>query len=261
MNINFKWFGGGSWMLTAENIKIICDPVLCPVGSLHDYRFFKSTRISPPRFTDSDLDKVDLWLFTHGHKDHCDFGGLRPIGPEGIVISDESALQALKKESYDASILLAWGKRAPFVFHDDSIITIEAIPAIHGLSARKGKLVGNGNGYWIDILHGKKTVSIYSTGDTLPNDQTIRAIRGRPCDLFIANVGAAAAGKGILSKIIGRITMTMADAASLGKSLHVKTTVPIHWDAFEHYRERDVFELCERYKFRYMKQGESIQIK
>jgi L-ascorbate metabolism protein UlaG (beta-lactamase superfamily) len=233
---------------------------LCPVGSLHDYRFFKSARISAAQFTDSDLDKVDLWIFTHGHKDHCDFGGLKPITPEGIIVADESARQALNKEGYNASILLAWGAKAPFVFHDDIIITVEAIPAIHGLGDRRGKLVGNGNGYWIDILHGNKTVSIYATGDTLPTEKTIRAIQNRQCDLFVANVGAATVGKGLLSRIIGRITMTMADASFLGKNLRAETTVPIHWDAFEHYRERDVTALCERYKFKYIKQGESIQI-
>jgi L-ascorbate metabolism protein UlaG (beta-lactamase superfamily) len=260
MEINFKWFGGGNWMLTADDVKIMCDPLFCPIGSIHDYRLFKSTRISSPQFTESDLNDVDIWLFTHGHKDHCDFGGLRPVASESIIISDHSAFHALKKEGYAASILLGQGSKTSLVFPNDIQISVEAIPAVHGLSAGKGKIVGNGNGYWVDIFQFQNKYSFYASGDTLPNPRTIRAIRNRSCDLFIANVGSATVGKGLLSGLIGRITMNTADAASLGKCLSAKTIVPIHWDAFEHYRERDIFKSCELYNFRYMKQGTTLKI-
>lgn len=139
-------------------------------------------------------------------------------------------------------------------------IDIEAVPAIHGLNAGKGKCVGNGNGYLIDFLYGDKKFSIYTTGDTLPDRETIKAIKNRSFDLVIANVGSAFVGKGLLAKLIGRITMNIGDLNLFQKHLNAKTILPIHWEAFEHYREQDVYELCKEYGFLQINQGEILHL-
>jgi L-ascorbate metabolism protein UlaG (beta-lactamase superfamily) len=260
MNIEFKWFGGGNWMIIANNFKIICDPVLCPLGSIQDYRYFKSRRIKSPRFFETDLLNVNLWLFTHGHNDHCDFGNLKPIVPESKIISDISTSKILAKMCNNKVDVLKWGEKIKINSKDGMEITVEAIPAVHGLNNRKGKLVGNGNGYWIDFSLSGNKYSIYSSGDTLPSRDTISAIRNRACDLFIANVGNATVGKGLLAKFVGRITMNLADLRTIRKHFTASTSIPIHWDAFEHYQERDIFSSCETIDMRYVNPGEIVNL-
>ncbi len=256
MKIDFKWFGGGNWMIIVNGIKIICDPVLCPVGTIHNYGYFKSKRIKSPIFLEEDLKNVNLWLFTHGHKDHCDFWNFKPITAESKVISDLSASIQLKKQGYEEIRVLSWQESTSFTFPNDIKIDLESVPAIHALNARKGKRVGNGNGYLIDLLYGDQKYSIYTTGDTLPNRETIKAIRNKSIDLVIANVGNAVVGRGLLAKFIGRITMNMLDLAAFQKHLKTKVIIPIHWDAFEHYKERDIFKSCKVLDFQYINQGE-----
>jgi len=255
MKIDFKWFGGGNWMIVANGIKIICDPVLCPVDTIHNYGFFKSKRISPPSFSSDDLQNVNIWLFTHGHKDHCDFWTYKPIETGSKIIADLSASVQLKKLGIDNVQILQWGNKSAVTFQNGIKIVIESVPAVHGLGAFKGKSVGNGNGYMIDFFCSDKKFSVYTTGDTLPNQQTINAIKNKSFDLVIANVGNAVVGKGLMAKVIGRITMNISDLVSFRKHLITKTLIPIHWDAFEHYKERDISELCKLHEFSIIKQG------
>ena len=156
--------------------------------------------------------------------------------------------------------ILNWGEKTTIAFPDNMEIIIEAIPAIHGLNSLTGKIVGNGNGYWIEILQAKEKFSLYASGDTLLNKDTIRAIRNRSCDLFIANAGNATVGNGLLSKLIGRITMNSADAVSLRNTLFPKTAIMIHWDAFDHYQERDIVQSCGENNFRYVTPGETVNL-
>ena len=246
-------------MITADNFKIICDPVLCPINTVHDYRYFKSARISAPCFTEADLKDVNVWLFTHGHKDHCDFGNLRPIEPHSTIIADASAAKILKKSGYDTSEILSWGDKTQIHSHNGLEITIEAIPAIHGLNKVKGWLVGNCNGYCIEIVRAEKKFSIYASGDTLPNIDTLRALRNRSCDLFIANIGSATVGNGLLGKMIGRITMNLSDVIIMRNCFAAKTIIPIHWDAFEHYQQRDILESYERNNILFVRLGDAVK--
>jgi L-ascorbate metabolism protein UlaG (beta-lactamase superfamily) len=66
MSLVFKWLGGASWMLSIDGAKIVCDPVLCLIGAMHDYGLFKSRRINAPNFDEADFESVSIWLFTHG---------------------------------------------------------------------------------------------------------------------------------------------------------------------------------------------------
>lgn len=247
-------------MVVADGIKIVCDPVLCPVGTIHNYGFFKSKRIKPPAFSDDDIKNVNLWLFTHGHKDHCDFWNYKQLVAGCEIISDLSASVQLKKFGCEGVQILRWKEKTTVTFPNGITIAIEAVPAVHGLTIGMGRRVGNGNGYFIDIRYGDKNYSMYTTGDTLPNRETIEAINNRSFDLVIANVGNAVVGKGLLAKLIGRITMNISDLKFFKKHLKTKAIIPIHWDAFEHYKEKDGFELCKDYGFIRIGQGEIMRL-
>ncbi len=42
MDIEFNWIGGATFVLTLDNLKIACDPVLCKKGIVQDYFWFKT---------------------------------------------------------------------------------------------------------------------------------------------------------------------------------------------------------------------------
>ena len=37
MDVRFKWIGGATWLLEVGDVRIGCDPVLCPMGTVQDY--------------------------------------------------------------------------------------------------------------------------------------------------------------------------------------------------------------------------------
>jgi L-ascorbate metabolism protein UlaG (beta-lactamase superfamily) len=86
------------------------------------------------------------------------------------------------------------------------------------------------------------------------------AIGKRSCDLFIANVGNATVGNGFLAKFIGKITMNISDAVMFQNLINSKMSIPIHWDAFEHYQERNISAACVTNGFRFIKPGETVSI-
>ena len=57
MNVEFKWIGGATWILDVQGLRIACDPVLCPAGTVQDYGFFSSKRLNDPVFADDDFEK------------------------------------------------------------------------------------------------------------------------------------------------------------------------------------------------------------
>jgi N-acyl-phosphatidylethanolamine-hydrolysing phospholipase D len=226
----------------------VTDPVFCPKGAVHDYRLFKSRRIAEPHHDPIDLTTVDLWLFTHGHLDHCDLSGFDPALINQEILCDRSAARQLRRygRSREKTTILKWGQTRSYPPIKGISLSIEAIPAIHGLNRFKGLLIGNGNGYWIEIAEGNVRYTIYISGDTLPLPIVTRHLDNRRCDLFIANTGAAHIGKGILSNLIGRVTMQINDIAIFKKHFTPSTTIPIHWDAFQHYQERDLSSLTDQ---------------
>ena len=260
MKLDFKWLGGASWMLAIDGTKILCDPVLCPAGATHDYGFFKSRRINGPKHCESDVTDVKVWLFTHGHRDHCDLGTNNPVRSDDCIICNSSAEKALRRYGLKNVSALTWGAHKNISLTNNVEITIQAVPAVHGLNRLLGLIVGNGNGYWIDIKGENATRSIYATGDTLPNPLLLRAIRGKKCDLLIANAGSATVGSGLLGKLFGRITMNAADTTSLCAQIEAKKTVLIHWDAFEHYRERDYEDAVLPGHVSFMNPGDRISL-
>lgn len=137
-------------MLDVNGIRIITDPVLCPAGIVHNYGLFKSRRIVAPVFSEDDIKDIDLWLFTHGHKDHCDFGKFKPITSESKIVSDVSASKKLKRYTCGDIQGVGWGEKTTVSFSNGIEMVIEAVPAVHALNVRKGRRIGNGNGWVLD---------------------------------------------------------------------------------------------------------------
>jgi L-ascorbate metabolism protein UlaG (beta-lactamase superfamily) len=259
MNISFKWIGGATWVLHIDNIKIACDPVLCPEGSIQDYKYFKTKRLNNPVYDESDFSDVNLWLLTHNHEDHIDKYGLKMIHKDSTIISHKSLNAIIKKEIYGNIRFLGWNEETD-VLIDGINIKIKAIPAIHAKKALFSSMVGNGNGYLIKITKNNSKYCIYVTGDSVYNKNINRYIGISNIDLIIANAGSAMIGKSFLSKIIGRITNNISDVINMNMDMKPIKLIPIHWGTFTHYSENITPESFNNYNIKTVLVGESITL-
>lgn len=150
MDIAFKWIGGATFILTAGNLVISVDPVLCRKGKVQDYFWFKSERIEEPVYLKTDFDNSDLWLITHNHEDHLDNPGLSKIQPSSRIVCNKNSSGILLKNGKNNIAVLNWNQKTEFTAKDGTI-EIEAIPAVHGINPLSSLLAGKGNGYYLVI--------------------------------------------------------------------------------------------------------------
>jgi len=130
MDFEFKWVGGATWIMKIQGLKIACDPVLCPAGTIQDYKVFKTKRLNDPIFTEDDFEDIDLWLITHGHEDHLDKAGLSRIKQGSKVVTHKNALGRLREIGKVETNVLETGEKTSFEIKNLSI-NIEAMPAVH----------------------------------------------------------------------------------------------------------------------------------
>jgi len=189
MKVKFKWIGGATWILQIDDIKIACDPVLCPKGTIHDYKFFKSKRLSEPIYNEDDFDGIDIWLITHGHEDHIDKFGIKYIKEDSYIITDKSAVKILQESGIKKYNLLRWGD-IKILNINQYDIKIKAVPAVHGVNPLVARLAGNVNGYLLEIKYGNTKKTVYITSDTVNHKKAVNAVKKEKIDLMIPNMGA-----------------------------------------------------------------------
>ncbi len=231
MNIEFKWVGGATWILTVNGIKIACDPVLCPKGTMMKPRFLKSYRQNNPVYYKDDFKDIDIWLITHGHDDHLDKQGLAQIASGSSVITHKNAAGLLKKVNGISAQILTWGQKTTLEF-GELTVTIEAIPAVHGEKRIGALLAGGVNGYWLSMNTREESFTAYVTADTVDHSKVLNAIDGRQLDLLIPNMGAAGG-----YSFMGVLTLNAKMLKSFLDILHPKLCLPVHFGTFGHYAE------------------------
>lgn len=231
MKTTLNWVGGATFTLTFGSLKIACDPVLCPKGTVHDYFWFKSKRIEDPQYNEKTFSGVDIWLITHPHTDHLDDIGISKIEKPSLVVCDAKSQTKLQKNGFSGLNVLGWGDKKQFWIKGYTI-EIEAIPAIHGVNPLSAFMAGKVNGYYLKIFDGKETAKIYITGDTVYKQKVIKAMSGKLIDLLIPNMGAAKQGSWIMA-----LTLNAQMLKKMMAVLNPKTVVPVHYGTFEHYVE------------------------
>jgi len=227
-----KWIGGASVLLQFDNIKILCDPVFCKKGTVQNYHYFKSIRLTEPEYKQDDLKNIDLLLLTHSHLDHFD-----EVAKLNIHSNTTITNMIVKDFKIKNQIIL--NKNQKYVNIINSIkISIIAISATHGRNYILGKMVGNNNGYLISFEKENQITNIYFTGDDVFHKMK-KELVGVKIDLLIANAGCATVGNGLLGKIIGRITNNIKDLMLLNEAYNPKYFLPVHFGTFSHYQEKE----------------------
>ncbi len=260
MNIKFKWIGGATWTLQIGNIKIACDPVLCPGGTIQDYKYFNTKRLNDPVYGESDFKDVSHWLLTHNHEDHIDKAGFEKISRESSIISHKGLHVLFRKDQFTNLRFLKWNEVSEFS-SEDLTIKIKALPAIHAKRKILSAAVGNGNGYLLDITGSDFKYLIYITGDSVYSKSIIKLIGASKIDLIIANAGAAMAGRSFMSRIIGRITNSISDIKKMDADLNPQLVIPVHHGTFSHYSEKITQQSFDGYdNIKVLDPGESITL-
>lgn len=229
--MTFTWIGGATWILDIQGVRIACDPVLCPAGTIQHYGFFRSTRLNEPVYAPHDFQQIDLWLITHAHEDHLDDHGVRCIARDANIITHANAVRILEKTGHTNLTMLRWGEYQTLRVRD-ILVTIEAIPAIHSPNPLVAFFAGGVNGYWLTFQTDNQRVEIYITGDTVLHPRLLRAISGRRADILIPNLGAAKK-----DSWMGPLTLSADMLDRLLKELEPNVCIPVHFGTFEHYVE------------------------
>jgi len=237
-NINFKLIGAATFIITIGELKIACDPSLCPKGTVFDYGLFKSERMEEPVYEDEDFENIDLWLITHNHDDHLDEIGLSKISSETTIITHKNTFETLEKTNSKNISILRWYQNKKLDI-DGFEINIQAIPAIHAVNPIVAISNGGVNGYWVDIKNNSndESFSMYITGDTVTKWIVLSSLRGRKVDLFIPFMGCARVGNGFLGLLLGPLTLNAKMMKKMKNIIDPEVTVPVHFGTFSHYTE------------------------
>jgi len=228
MNFSLYWIGGASWILEIEDVFIGCDPALAPAGT--DYNPGK--RIIDPKLLLDGADRIDYWLLTHNHVDHIDAEGLNYISPSARIIAHPNLVPRLT-ERFEAVTYLNWGEETACKQRGLNF-TVRAIPAIHGNSLEMVEAMGSVNGYLVNFRQNKHTLTMYITGDTVPDSRIYEALNTQSVDILIANLGNAYA-----SQPGGPITLSLSMFEDILYRIKPKIAVPVH------IRDFDWFEMSE----------------
>jgi len=229
--ITFKWVGAATWVLSIDDLKIGCDPVLCKKGTLQDHIYFKAKRRTEPKFDIEDFEDIDFWLLTHAHEDHIDVHGLGVIEPN-VKIYANSNLRRWLKLIYATNVdyVKAGMKRE---FKKNNIkVTIEAVPCVHASNFLAAMLTGSVNGYWLTVEKDRITKTIYITGDTINHKKVRKYLKGRKADILIPNVGG-----GGLGKFGSPYTFTASQLMDFSKTIEPSIILPVHHKTFSLYKE------------------------
>jgi len=146
-------------------------------------------------------------------------------------VTHTNALPKLRRTQALSITTLAWHQRHQLTIRGIHI-TIEAMPAVHGVNPLSAWFAGGVNGYWLSIATPQAVRSFYVTGDTVTATPVLQAIQGRSVDVLIPNMGAAKQGSWIMC-----LTLSAAMLKMLKEHLSPKVTIPVHFGTFEHYVE------------------------
>lgn len=249
MPISFTYYGVACGVLSInDEFYIGIDPDLSPQYTTVQFKGFSSTRVSPTYDDKKLLDKVNLWLLTHGHQDHLDNIGKGFLGNKDVICQNKKLAQEFP---YSNVTILEWGNEKSFLVNDYHI-TIRAIPAYHANNFLMQKIVGKVNGYTISISHPSETKVIYFTGDTVYSPKLIKALPEN-IDVLFANLGAVKS-----DSFGGPFTMNVEMMKELEHTVKPKHTFPIHIDDYSHYMTTKQEVEIEGYKV--LKVGEKIDI-
>ena len=230
--IHFKWIGSATWVLNINEVKIACDPVLCPKGTVQTYApGFRSKRLTDPVFDTDDFQNIDIWLISHEHEDHLDTHGLSKIDEKSIIIANKKSKKILQTIHPENLHIVRYPQTLSFTIKGMTV-EIQVMPAVHASNPLTAFFLGGGNGYWLTIKKDDAECNIYVTGDTVSHKKVLDAIAGHEADILIPNIGAP-----FRNAFGGPFTFTTKTLQPVIDAVKPDVILPVHFGSFSHFHE------------------------
>ncbi|MFE2284652.1 MBL fold metallo-hydrolase [Streptomyces sp. NPDC059443] len=220
MKFTVTHIGTATVLLEIGGLRLLTDPVFDPAPA--EYRIGPVVLNSTvgPAVAIEDLPEIDAVLLSHDdHPDNLDDTG-RTLLPGRPVLTTESGAGRLGGQAVGL---------APWATYELTVrgttLRITATPALHGPI---GDVVG-----FVIQAEGEDE-ALYISGDTVYTEELDEIARRFTIGTALLHLGAArfaAFGGGRL------ISMDAAQGAALTRSLGAHTTIPIHYESWEHFAE------------------------
>ncbi len=204
-SINIRWFPPSWIQIKSKSHVIYIDPAYLRTNFTHYPKTIEYSKWPDPiDGLPGELEKADIILVTHHHKDHCKKVTINRLK------TDKTRIIATKQCTKELGSKITVVKPGMIIEIDN--IRITTIDAYNKKKPENAKLMhkkGVGLGYIISI-EGKK---IYHAGDTdlVPEIEHLESI-----DVALLPIG----GRGF--------TMDLSDAVKAAKRIHPKVVVPMH---------------------------------
>lgn len=241
--VEITWLGGATMVMEFNGFRIVTDPVLgegkhaFTMGDPNEmFDLAKGPNIRNfERFTalpEVDTASLDLLLLSHAHEDHFDQAAQKKLPKNMTTILPPADGEKLKQIGFNRIAPLDWGNSKTFDAHPGTI-TITVVQAHHSPHSKMDKILGRGNGYWIEFAQGDWQRTIYWTGDTFATKGVVKNIQsiGKP-DILIPHLGAVGT-----TGPLGQISMGAADVVAFAKKISPRKILPIHHSTFPLYLE------------------------
>jgi L-ascorbate metabolism protein UlaG (beta-lactamase superfamily) len=243
--VKITWVGGPTAEIVFGDFVVLTDPMLgadFAMGDPNDTTDYTTVRrhrrLTP--FRRPDLSAVDVVVLSHTHEDHFDQQAWVEVGPETPIILPVADRDTVSARGFRALTPLRWGESLEFR-STAGHVSITAVAARHSRDRKIADSLGQGNGYWFEFTAGEWKRTLYWTGDTMPTEDVVEAVRarGRP-DVMLAHAG----GVGRTGPF-GQISMGASDVIELATRIEAGIVLPIHHSTYDFYKE-PISELVDR---------------
>lgn len=236
MSIHIKLFPPSWVQLKTEKMVVYIDPAY-----LRTYFLNYPKHIEFSKWPDEidglpeKLEKADIILITHHHKDHFKLATIKRLRKSTTLIL--APKQCAKEMANEINVI---EQNETLVFGPVKIISVPAYNTEQGNSTKKVHHKGNGVGYILNI----QNKSIYHSGDTdlIPEMKKIGNI-----DLAMLPIG-------------GTYTMDIADSVKAAKAIKPKVVIPIHYLKADPNNFKKLLEAKTKIKVKILEIGESYQL-
>lgn len=221
------WLGQAGFWIETGTARVLIDPYLSDslarkyAGQPNDHR-----RMMPPPVLPEHLPRPDLVLVTHAHTDHMDPDTLGPLAARfpGLPFIVPAAREEIARTRIgpNARLILA---DAGDVVAPLPGLRIAVLPAAHEMreTDAQGRHVFLGYG----IAMGG--VTIYHSGDCIPFDALIEAVRALRPDIALLPVNGRDAAR-LSAGIPGNFTLP--EAIDLARAAEARLLIPHHFGMF-----------------------------
>ena len=239
--LRITWLGSATMLISCMGLTVLTDPcfgvgetafVMADPNEMFDLAKgpnIKSHRRLTP-FKALEIGSVDHMLLSHMHEDHFDqkAGATLPKTLPTIVPPHDAATLAGK--GFINAAVMDW-QNSKVIEKENVSLTIKALPAEHSENPEIARLLGKGNGYWLEFRSGDWRKTVYWSGDTFPTQPVLEALKpfGSP-DIFIPHMG----GVGQTGSL-GQISMGASHVMSFAEALNPAKIIPIHHSTYALY--------------------------